>query len=255
MISVHPCAWVPAALLLAAPAMALEPTTSLSDTSRFEIFDHGQPVGHEEFVYVPTGDSVVIHSQFERRMRRSDGRVEPLVKRVWLTLGRDDMALRRYASELQFDGHTSTKGLIAGDTTMSVYTQHDRQGLAENLVQPPGRYFVIEPMAFTLFDVIGRSLHEQSFSSRPVAIVTLGQEDVSSDMTARDDGFGTLRWGGRTLQVQRYTLSDSTGAFTLWVSGRGELLRLENRGSDIVVLREAPAPPKRRPAARPRAKR
>lgn len=226
------------------------PSTTLLDTGTFVVSDHGRVVGREEFAYGASGDSIVVSANHVRPMRRSDGTEKTMSKRLLMVVDGFDFGLRSYTSNAEFDGHSTVKGLLPGDTTMTYYSEVDGGGNADRLAQPAGRIFILDPMLFTLFDVIGRNVHGRAFQKRPIQMVVLGKQAEPVEGMVTNVGPDTLRWGGRLAHVRRYTLTDPSANFTFWLSERGQMLRLENRESDLVVIREADAaaPPKRRSA-------
>jgi len=242
--------WTGLALLLcAAPAAAQDHAPASLDHGRFVIIDHGNAIATEDFDYTSSGDSIVITSMARRRLRGPDGAEKEMTKKLGMVVNAFDFGLRSYTSNQEFDGHTSVKGVIPGDTSMTVYSEIDGAGNAERVTQPPGRLYIMDPMLFTLFDVIGRGLHGRSFTKRPIELVTLGATSGTVEASVEDAGTDTLRWGGRPTFARHLRLSDESGSFAVWMSPAGQMLRLENAENDLVVMREPPAsatPPRRR---------
>jgi hypothetical protein len=232
--------------------------TSVADSGRFVVFDHGKPVANEVFEYDVTGDSLLVTALHTRKLRASDGVERLLRKNFGMVVDGFDFGLRSYTSNLDFDGHVNVRGLLPGDTSMTVYYETDGAGDASRIVQPPGRLFVMDPLLFTLFDVIGKNVHGKSFASRPIQLIALGKEAMPVEAQVTRAGSDTVQWGARRVIAERFTLTDPGSSFVMWVNDKGQMLRLENRANDLVVLREAPAaraatrraPPKQRPAAR-----
>lgn len=239
-----------AALAQVIDTPAPTPSTTLLDTGAFAVFDHGRLVGREEFAYGASGDSIVVSANHVRPMRRADGTEKSMSKKLLMVVDGFDFGLRSYTSNAEFDGHSTIKGLLPGDTTMTYYSEVDGGGNADRLAQPAGRIFILDPMLFTLFDVIGRNVHGRAFQKRPIQMVVLGKQAEPVEGLVTNAGPDTLRWGGRLAHVRRYTLTDPSANFTFWLSERGQMLRLENRESDLVVTREpdAAAAPKPRSA-------
>ena len=236
-------------LLLAAPATA--PGAAMLDSGRFVIYDHGREAGTEAFAYQLSGDSLVVSATSERRLRGADGSLRPLVKRMELVANALDYGLRRYVSNLDFDGHHDVKGIAPGDTLMSVYSERDSVGVGDRLVRPPGRLFVMDPLMFTLFDVICRNLAGESFERRPVELITLGPKSSIEEATATRGGLDTLHWGGAVVHARRYDLADSSSRFVAWVDAHGRMLRLEFAAAGLQVERQ-PLARGGRPVRRPR---
>lgn len=243
---------------IAGPAFPQMPGSTELDSGRFFVYDHGNPVANESFSYSSSGDSIVITALHSRRLRRDDGAVRGMVKKLGMVVDGFDFGLRSYTSNLDFDGHSTVRGIVPateGDTAMTLYHEYDGAGTADRVVQPPGRLFVMDPMLFTLFDVVCRNVGGRVFASRPIQVVSLGPEPGCSEALVTSEGLDTLRWGGRRVPTHRYVMSDSSSRFTMWTTDKGEMLRLENRDADLVVLREppaTPAPKKPRTAPAPR---
>ena len=254
---------VPALLLaLAAPlraddtpadAPAATPTVDV-DGGRFVVFSHGEPVATETFRYRRHDDSLFVLSDVHRNARGHNGAPSPYLKHLAMVLRASDGELLGYSTLERFDGHDVQRTLIVSDTAVTVNTQKDQYGTADKVVRPPGRFHVMDPGVFELFDVLARDLHGRVFGPRPVGLVTLGEQTASVEATVEPAGRDTLRWGARTVKVERLSLTDSSSTFVLTLSPTGQLLRLESAAADLVVLREPPAadtaPRRRRPAPR-----
>lgn len=239
------------ALLVAAPATGAPPRpVERIDRGRLIVLDRGTPVGYEDFEYERLGDSLVVSGIHTRAMRGDDGGAVKWVKKFGLVVDGRDFGLRQYTSNLLIGDHLTVKGVVPGDTAMTVYTETDGGGSAERLVQPPGRLFVMDPPLFTLFDVICRNVSAQSLSRRPVELVTLGDKAATARATMSAAGPDTIRWGGKRMIARRYVLADDQGTFLAWVSPDGQMLRLLHEASGLEVLREEPGA-RRDPAAKP----
>lgn len=229
-------------LLLAPPApRAQQAPATLTDSGRLIVLDRGTPVGYEDFQYERTGDSLVVSGLHTRTLRAPDGGTQKWVKKFGLVVDGRDLGLRSYTSNLEVGGQLTVKGVVPGDTVMTIYSEVDGAGTAERLVQPPGRLFVMDPPLFTLFDLICRSVSAQSLSKRPVELVTLGDPPGTARATMSAAGPDTIRWGGRRMIARRYLLEDDQGTFAAWVSPQGQMLRLVHDASGLEVLREEPA--------------
>lgn len=216
----------------------------------------GRVVATEQFEYVQSGDSTTISAVVNRRARGASGVEGDFIKRMTMVLSTEDFSLRSYLSNLEFDGHTEVKGIIpaaTGDTSMTVYSEVDGAGGADRLVQPPGRFFIMDPGMFTLFDVICHNLKGKTFTKRPLQLLTLGETSQTVEATIALVGRDTIAWGARRVPVRKLELSDPSGSFFVWTNDKGQLIRLEHSDSPIVVMREAPKAPKaavRKPVAR-----
>lgn len=242
-----------AAFPAGAPAAAPAAAPGFVDSGRLIVLDRGTPVGYEDFEYERRGDSLLVSGVHTRTVRRPDGHTEKWVKKFGLVVDARDYGLRGYTSNLDFEGRVVVKGIIPGDTAMTVYSEVDGSGDAIRLDQPPGRMFVMDPMMFTLFDVVCRNLGAQALPKRPVEMVTLGDPPKAVRATATAAGPDSIRWGGRRMVSKRWILADGTSTFLLWLSPEGRMLRLVHEGGTLEVLREEPqaAPkPKAKPASR-----
>lgn len=243
-------------VLLAAPFLhAHRAFAAVMDGGRLIVLDRGTPVGYEDFEYERLGDSLMVSGIHTRTLREADGTTAKWVKKFGLVVDGRDFGLRSYTSNLEVGGHLSVKGIVPGDTSMTVYSEVDGAGTAERLVQPPGRLFVMDPPLFTLFDVICRNVSAQSLARRPIEIVTLGDPAETARATMSAAGPDTIRWGGERMIARRYLLADDRGTFLAWVSPEGQMLRLLHEASGLEVLREEPvkdAGPA--PAAKPKSR-
>jgi len=248
-----PALFLALGLLLAPPSLrAQQDPAPLMDSGRLIVLDRGTPVGYEDFEYQRAGDSLLVSGLHTRTLRGPDGGTQKWVKKFGLVVDGRDLGLRSYTSNLEVGGKLSVKGVVPGDTAMTVYSEVDGAGTAERLVQPPGRLFVMDPPLFTLFDLICRSVSAQSLSKRPVELVTLGEPAGTARATMSAAGPDTIRWGGKRMIARRYLLTDEQGSFVAWVSPQGQMLRLLHQASGLEVLREEPAAgAKKGPEAKP----
>lgn len=243
-------------VLLATPAASAQQSPSpVIDSGRLIVLDRGTPVGYEDFEYERQGDSLIVSGIHTRTMRDAEGKTAKWVKKFGLIVDGRDFGLRGYTSNLEVGGHLTVKGVVPGDTAMTVYSETDGSGSAERLVQPPGRLFVMDPPLFTLFDVVCRNVSAQSLARRPIELVTLGEQAATARATMSAMGPDTIRWGGRRMISRRYALADDQGTFLAWVSPEGRMLRLLHEASGLEVLREEPgARPKDAPATKPKSR-
>lgn len=249
----RPLATLVLALGLVAPAAAQQaPTTTVADSGRFVILDHGKPVANEAFEYDLSSDSLLVTAQHVRKLKAADGSSRVLIKKLGMIVDGFDFGLRSYTSNLEFDGHVTVRGILPGDTSMTVYTETDGAGDASRVVQPPGRLFVMDPLLFTLFDVIGKNIHGKTFTTRPIQLIALGKDAVPVEAQVTANGPETVRWGGRSVVAERFTLTDPSSSFVMWVTDKGQMLRLENAANELVVMREPPPAPRRAARVAPR---
>lgn len=219
-----------------------DPGIRTLDSGRLVVFANGVPVGIEDFQYDLAADSLLVSAMHTRTVSSADGKQEKWLKKFGLVVGASDFGLHSYTSNLEFGGHVRVRGIVPGDTAMTVYSEVDGAGDAVRIPQPPGRIFVMDPMLFTLFDVVCRNLSAQGLSRRPVEMVTLADEPGTSEAMAVAAGQDTISWGGRRLVAKRWSLADSSGTFTMWASPQGYMLRLVHEASGLEVLREEPKP-------------
>lgn len=210
------------------------------DTGRLVVFQRGVAVGIEDFQYDRAGDSLMVSATHTRNAQVSDGADAKWVKKFGMVVNAADFALRSYTSNLEYAGHVRVIGIVPGDTAMTIYSEVDGNGDAQRVAQPPGKLFVMDPMLFTLFDVLCRNLSAQGLSRRPVQLVTLGNEPGCSEATATAAGSDTIRWGGRKLVARKWSVEDPSGKFMLWASPKGNLLKLAHEASGLEVVREEP---------------
>lgn len=229
-----------AVLFAVPPARALGDTSPTLDTGRLIVLDRGTPVGYEDFAYERRGDSLLVSGTHTRVVREAEGSTARWLKKFTLVVDGTDFGMREYTSNLEFGGQVTVKGVMPGDTSMTVYSEVDGAGEAERLAQPPGRLFVMDPMLFTLFDVICRNVSRQSLAKRPVEMVTLGEKPATVHATATAAGPDTIQWAGKRMIARRYVLSDESNTFLLWASPTGQMLRLVHQGGTLEVLREEP---------------
>ena len=232
-------------------ATAAEMGITTLDSGRLVVYDHGKVVGVEEFQFDRGGDSLLVSATHTRMVRSPEGQQEKWEKKFGLVMGASDFDVHSYTSNIAFAGHVRVRGIVPGDTAMTVYSEVDGAGDAIRIPQPPGRWFVMDPMLFTLFDVICRNLSAQGLSRRPIELVTLGDEPGSNEATASAAGQDTVRWGGHRLVARRWTLEDPSGRFTMWASPKGYLLRLVHEASGLEVMREEPKPAPKPKSAKP----
>jgi hypothetical protein len=244
-------------LLFAATAartvFAQDTTATVIDHGRFIVLDRGRPVGSEEFQYTRQADSITVVAGHVRTLRDSTGAVKKWVKNCSLVVDAQDFGLRRYTSNQLFDTHEIVRGILPGDTAMTVYSEYDGAGGADLMSQPPGRLFIVDPPMFTLMDVICRNVSAHELEKRPVEMIALGEATHAVEGMAIAAGPDTIRWGGRRMVSRRYVLQDDEVTLFAWVSPSGQLLRLVHEASGLEVLREEPKPPVK-PMAKPATK-
>lgn len=225
-----------AALLAVIPAHAAP-----VDKGVFKIFRNDRALGAETFEILELQDSLVVRARQYLTIPTSQGD-EPVERAADLYVDRLDYSLRDYQSTRTFRGKTTRRGLVLSDTHYVAFREDDRGGVGESRVLPPGRVYVMDSQIITLFDLICRSLHGQSFENRGIQLLALGPQDTLLDARASVAGSETIRWGGKPVVTRKLRLAaDSRTTFTLWVSPQGRLLRLSEPVGGLRAEREAPA--------------
>lgn len=237
-----------ALLLLPSPALAQGKVEA--DSGSFVIFQGDVPMARERYAFQWMGDSLVITAFNQRTLQDEQGAKHAFQKSLALVVDSRDLGLRSYTSIEQFQGHTMTRGLVPGDTSISYYSEFDGLGNASRLVQPPGRLYVMDSHLFTLFEVISRSLASKSFTSRPVQILALADSMRTPVATVTAGRADTLRLGTRRVPARQYTFADESAAFALWTDARGRMLKLTHAESGLRVEREPDAAPPARKRGR-----
>ncbi len=226
--------WLAALICLPALAHAAE-----LDHGVFRISLRGRSMGRENFFIDQYSDSVVVQSTVKMTVLTPDGEAS-LEKSVRLLVDPFDLNLRYYDSVQTLAGGKVTRGLIMSDTSFASNREENGFGTSDILVRPPGRIFLHDPDVYVLFDVITRNLHTQTFDSRPITLMVLGQRDTTLEIKATKLGVAPLRWGARTLQANKLALEDGTNRLVLWSDSRGRLLVFEDPASGLRVVRDAP---------------
>ena len=234
-----------AATLLCCGALAAKADGLVTiDSGRFIVLQGNQPIAIERFEYVQSGDSLVISAVVERKARDASGAEVRFDKTSQTIVGASDFGIRSYLSNQAFDGHNTIKTIAPSDTGLIISTEVDGAGDMVQLVRPPGRVFVMDPLVFTLFDIICRSVAPQTFTKRPIQLVTLAPTNTTTDATIATAGADTVRWGGKRVIARRFVMTDPSSRFTVWMDPKGRMLRLEHDGSGLAVIREEPESPK-----------
>lgn len=255
------CACLLATLLCAVPALAQEhrhfdphdqhhvPVTV--DSGSFKIFRRQVELGSEVFTFVTRGDSLVISSDTRLMLAREAG-IDTFAKVAALVVGERDYDLRSYQSQQLFQGDNLKRGLVVQDTALTTYLQVNQHGEGATLVRPPGRVFIMDSQVFVLYDVLCRNLYDKTFASRPVTLFSMGVADTVIEATAEDLGKETQAWGGRATPVRKLRIAFEGVEFFVWISDRGQMLRLEQPAYGLRIERQPDAPrsTKRAPAKR-----
>ena len=235
-----------AALIAAAPAIGDQMIQGI-DQGTFIIRSHGKVIGAENFEIEARAESLNCMAR-SHHTRITDKGEEQVEKFVVLSFGRFDWALRFYQSEETFRGETLVRGLVLdpADTALTVYRERKGGGgEANRLSAPPGRTFVLDSGLYSLFDLICIYLHGQTFTTRPLNVLTFGQRDTVVEAQVTDLGTETIRWGARPVVARKLEFRQGPTLFQAWVDPRGRMLRLEHVPSGLRVDRDPPAVKKR----------
>ena len=238
-----------ASALIAAPLAGMG--AEVIDKGSFKIYRHGRAMGAETFEISEGQDSVVVRGRQFLTIPTSKGD-EPLEKGVDILVSRQDYAFRVYQSTRNFQGTTMTRALVMADTHYVAYRESGGVGDGESRVLPPGHLFVMDGQVVTLFDLLCRSLHQASFTSRSLNLLALGPRDTMLDARAVMLGTETIRWGNKPVVARKLQLvADSQTTFTLWMGSQGQLLRLNEPKGGLRVDRDAPDVKRRPPPPKP----
>ena len=219
-----------AACVLACATVAAAEDVRLVDRGTYKVYQNDRPLGAETFGMEEHGDTLLVTSQVFQAIPTPEGATK-LEKNMRLLANRVDL------------------GLVLKDTSFVSYREVDGSGEGVGLVLPPGRLFVLDPQVFVLFDLIGRTLYDRAFESRPITVMLLAERDSVLDATVTNLGNETIRWGAKPVQALKLGIADSgqRGRFVMWLSPQGEMLRLEQPESGLRVERDAPAVKRRTP--------
>jgi hypothetical protein len=240
-------------ILLAALAIVLTATPSWSaviDQGSFKIFRHDKALGAETFELAEGHDSLVVRARQYLSIPTSQGE-EPLERAAELYVNRIDFSLRDYQSTRTHRGASTTRGLVISDTHYVAYREDRQGGVGESRVLPPGRLYVMDSQLVTLFDLICRSVHKQSFASRPINLLALGPRDTLLDARIVSLPNETIRWGAKPVVARKLQIVvDTQTTFTVWVSPQGQMLRLSEPLGGLRAERDPPDI-RRRPPPKP----
>lgn len=241
-----------AALLALSAASPDTPGRTVIDKGSFKVSRHDRPLGAETFEMVQSNDSLMVLASQFLTLQGPEG-PEPLERAAQLLLNQNDFSLRNYRSTRTHRAATTQRELVVADTHYVAYRQHGLAGTGESRVLPPGRVYVMDAQLITLFDLIGRSLQGTTFESRPLNLLALGPRDTMLDARVVSLGTETIRWGAKPVQARKLNIvADSQTTFTLWMSPRGQLLRLVEPVGGLRADRDAPPVKKATSSAPPK---
>jgi hypothetical protein len=220
------------------------------DSAQFAVFEREVPVATERCMYNSIGDSLVVVATMQRTFVDEQGGRHPLRKSMMLVVDAYDMGLIRYHSTQKFDDHEIVRGLIPSDTSLTYFIELDGGGNADQVVQPPGKLFVMDSQMFSLFDVLSRSLASKTFTTRRVQLLALQTDSLAAPIaTVTALGADTVLIGRSKQVMKHYAFEDESARFELWSDREGRLVRLIHADSELRVERvptspaSAPKPP------------
>jgi hypothetical protein len=227
------------ALFLVGLASAASAETAVVDSGMYRISVRDKVLGTERFVYLTTGDSLVLTSWVHELVPGEVG-ADTLEKTMTWVAKVVDSDLRFYESNQSFLGQRLHRGIVMADTQYTSYTQVNDSGTGDVMVRPPGLVFIIDPQVFSLYDVICRNLHGRTFDRRELQFLALGSPDTSLVAIATDMGHETIRWAARPVSARKIHIADGESEFFLWVSQKGQMLRLSQPEYGMLVERVGP---------------
>jgi len=230
------------AVLAGGPARADIPT--VPDSGVYHVYLNDQALGIESFSFLVGRDSLYCGSHAVQMFPTPD-RTDTLDKFVQMIVGRLDQDLHWYQSNQRFRGQDLLRGLVVDDTAYTAYREDWRGGDGVRRVRPPGRLFVLEAQSFLVFDLVGRSYFDKTFTERPVQMLVLGERDTLVEATIQNLGTEKIRWGSRPIEARKLRIADANTEFITWMSPVGYMVRLEQPAAGLRVERDAP-PVKRR---------
>jgi hypothetical protein len=229
-------------------ASALAASRPSNDEGRYRVYVRDRAIGDEEFMFLWRHDSLVVLSYIGGQILPARaGKVDTLRKQAALTLAAIDGGLRGYESREVLSGRLLRRELvIEGDTAYTSYRTTELGGEGNTLVRPPGRPYVIDPQVYTLFDCLLRALWTQQFDERPITLLYLfPSRDSAVDARIKRLGPEELRWGGSTVQAQKFSITDPWSEMFAWMSPEGQMLKLTFPAAGVRVERQpgGPSPP------------
>src|SRR4029453_8945545 len=186
--------------LLAFPAVSRAAPVSV-DKGRFAVYVRDQLIGAETFSLEGTGDSLNLFSRAWRKLRTEQG--EESLKKQLVLVAQKDYGLKSYQSNQTVGSDVLIRGIVIGDTAFTLYREFNGAGEGDRKILPPGRLFVLDSQLFSLVNLISLSLHDKTFETWPVTMVTLGAQDSIVSGTAADLGYETIRWSSRPVRARR----------------------------------------------------
>lgn len=209
------------------------------DRGSYVVSLNGKSIGREDFHFMATGDSLVVTSSstFTRPTPEGDRQTKKLLNVV---LGQDDMMLRSYTSNEEFDGHVRVRGVVLNsETALTLLNELDGRGFGNTYERPAGRVFVLESQLYALMHLIAYTVRDQSFDRRPVNIIALAQRDTITEAEIVRLPAETIRWGNKPVKADHLQFVQAPVVIDLWMDQLGRALRIEHGPSGLRVEREA----------------
>ena len=207
------------------------------DAGRFKVRVQDRVIGDELFNYTAEMDSLVILSHYRQPLRDGD----TLQQSVVVVVGKLDYGLNSFQSTMTLGSRRVTRGIGLGDTVVTLYREDEsRSGDGYTFVRPPGRLFTLESNSYVLFDVICRTLAKHAVDRWPLQVIALGDRDTIMEITARSLPAEMIRWGNGPINARKWSLSDGSTTFTVWIGPQNYMLKLEQPRLGLVVERDPP---------------
>ena len=206
-------------LLFLSPALLLSQTNAASNQSgKFRLHKFEQPIGEETYTITPDGSSLTLKSEFEFTDR---GSKVPLTA----TLRTSDSYVPQ---NFIIKGKTSRMSEIDTEVTIDGAKATIRQGKDTRTVTTPANFFTISgyaPVAVQMELVRYWRAH-----GSPAELATL----PSGVVKIQDRGSETMDIGGRSIQVERYTVQGLIwGLETLWMDRDNDLAALVSTDAEF----------------------
>ncbi len=225
-----------AVLLAAFPASANE----VLDQGAYSVYQGGRSIGSEKFFLEALGESLVLSASATQKVETRDG-PRTVERDIRLVMSRLDFEMRDYTSKTQVAGDSVKRGVVPGDTVLTIYREDAVGGEGTTYPKPPGRLFVFEAGVYSLIDVALRNLSGVSFEERDVSLLVLGPRDTILDARIKRVGKESVPWGATSVVAEHFRLSDPTASFDVWMHPRGRMIRLASEDYDVRVERKPPA--------------
>lgn len=224
------------AILAASPVLAAPVTV---DRGAYVISLNGKNIGREDFHFMTTGDSLVVTSSSKVTRTTPEGDKQT-TKLLNVVVGADDLMLRGYTSNEEYDGHVRIRGVVLNsETALTLIHEVDGRGFGNTYERPAGRLYVLESQLYALMHLIAWSVRDQGFDRRPVNLIALAQRDTITEAELVRLPAETIRWGNKPVQADHLQFVQAPVVIDLWMDKLGRALRIEHGPSGLRVEREA----------------